>query len=55
MVKGVVFGITGLVTEPVKGGKKNGVKGAAVGVGKGLYGLVAKPITGTALLVGKSV
>ena len=53
--KGIVFGITGLVTEPYKGAKKQGAKGAAVGVGKGLFGLVAKPVVGTAGLVSNTV
>lgn len=53
--KGIVFGITGLVTQPYKGAKKSGAKGAAVGVGKGLIGLVAKPVAGTVGLVGCTV
>ena len=53
--KGIFFGITGLVTEPYKGAKKKGAKGAAVGVGKGLIGLVAKPVAGTVGLVGHTV
>ena len=55
LAKGIVFGITGLVTEPYKGAKEKGAKGAAVGVGKGLIGLVAKPIGGAVGLVGCSV
>ena len=53
--KGIVYGITGLVTEPYKGAKKKGAKGAAVGVGKGIIGLVAKPVAGTVGLVGCTV
>ena len=53
--KGIVFGITGVVTEPVKGGMKKGPKGAAVGLGKGFVGLFAKPIGGTVGLVGCTV
>ena len=53
--KGLFFGITGVVTEPYKGAKKKGAKGAAVGVGKGLIGLVAKPVAGTVGLVGCTV
>ena len=53
--KGIVFGITGLVTEPYKGAKAKGAKGAFVGVGKGLVGLVSKPVAGTVGLVGCTV
>ena len=53
--KGIIYGITGIVTEPYKGAKKKGAKGALVGVGKGLIGLVAKPIGGTVGLVGCTV
>ncbi len=55
LVKGIFDGVTGLVTEPYKGAKKKGVKGAAVGVGRGLMGLVAKPVGGTVGLVGCTV
>lgn len=53
--KGIFNGVAGLVTEPYKGAKKKGAKGAAVGVGKGLIGLVAKPIGGTVGFVGCTV
>lgn len=39
-------GITGVVYEPYKGMKKNGVKGGAIGVFKGVAGLVGRPIKG---------
>ena len=55
LAKGVVFGITGLVTKPYYGAKEGGAKGAAAGVGKGLVGLVAKPVGGTIGLVGCTV
>ena len=55
LVKGIFDGVTGLVTEPYKGAKKKGAKGAAVGVGRGLMGLVAKPVGGTVGLVGCTV
>lgn len=53
--KGIINGITGIVTEPYKGAKKKGAKGALVGVGKGLIGLVAKPVGGAVGLVGCTV
>lgn len=44
--KGLFGGITGLVTEPVKGAKQDGALGFMKGVGKGVVGLVAKPAAG---------
>jgi vacuolar protein sorting-associated protein 13A/C len=35
---GIYKGITGIVTEPIKGGKKDGALGVLKGVGKGLAG-----------------
>jgi hypothetical protein len=45
--KDVYHGVTGVVTEPVKGGKQGGFKGAMKGVGKGILGLFFKPMAGT--------
>ena len=53
--KGIFFGITGLVTEPYKGARKTGPKGFAAGIGKGLIGVVAKPVAGTVGLVGHTI
>jgi hypothetical protein len=39
-------GISGLVTQPFNGAKKNGVKGFLEGIGKGVSGLVLKPGAG---------
>ena len=50
-LKGIGSGIGGVVYEPYKGAKRNGVKGATIGVGKGIIGLVAKPVGGTFGLV----
>jgi len=43
---GVVSGITGIITEPVKEIQKRGAIGVVTGVGKGLSGLVTKPLAG---------
>jgi hypothetical protein len=43
---GLYDGITGVVTQPIKGAKEEGVIGFAKGVGKGIGGLVIKPIAG---------
>lgn len=40
---GFYDGISGLVTEPVKGHRKEGVVGALKGFGKGVGGLYLKP------------
>ena len=48
ILKGVFNGVTGIVTEPVKGGSKDGISGFAKGIGRGLIGVVAKPIGGVA-------
>jgi len=54
--KGLVFGlydgISGLVTEPVKGAKKEGALGALKGFGRGLGGMYWKPNAGLAGLLG---
>jgi hypothetical protein len=54
--KGFVFGlydgISGLVTEPVKGAKKEGALGALKGFGRGLGGIYWKPNAGIAGLLG---
>ena len=39
-------GISGLVTQPFNGAKKNGVRGFLEGIGKGVSGLVLKPGAG---------
>ena len=43
---GVWGGVTGLVSAPVRGVKKNGALGLFTGGLKGVVGLVAKPVTG---------
>ncbi|KYK63817.1 vacuolar protein sorting-associated protein, partial [Toxoplasma gondii TgCatPRC2] len=44
--KAVLGGITGLIEEPMKGATEEGVEGLLKGAGKGLLGLVVKPLTG---------
>ncbi|XP_077994048.1 intermembrane lipid transfer protein VPS13A-like isoform X3 [Glandiceps talaboti] len=46
LVMGFVEGVSGIVTQPVKGAKKEGAAGFFKGVGKGLVGVVAKPTGG---------
>ena len=49
--KGIMGGIAGVVTQPVKGAVNDGVGGFFKGVGKGLVGVVAKPVAGVFDLV----
>ncbi len=46
---GLFDGITGLVTQPVKGAQEGGVGGFFMGLGKGIGGAVCKPAAGKAL------
>lgn len=47
---GLYDGITGLVTQPVRGVMKNGFVGGVTGLGKGIGGVVCKPAAGKFLL-----
>jgi len=51
MLSKVFSAVAGVIVEPVKGAKRGGVKGGAVGFGKGMLGLVCKPVKGTIDLV----
>ena len=55
IIKGVVSGLAGVVMEPIKGAKHEGFKGATLGLGRGILGLVCKPVAGTLDLVSYSV
>jgi len=46
-----LFSCCRVISEPVKGAKKGGMRGGAVGLGKGILGLVCKPMKGTIDLV----
>ena len=39
-------GITGVVMKPIRGAKRDGVTGFVKGVGQGVVGLVAAPVSG---------
>ncbi|DBA04672.1 TPA: hypothetical protein N0F65_012255 [Lagenidium giganteum] len=51
--KSIAHGVAGLVKEPVRGAKRDGVKGFAKGVGRGTLQLVASPFVGTLGVVEK--
>ena len=46
---GLFDGITGLITQPMRGAEKEGGVGLIKGIGKGIGGLVLKPSSGKAL------
>jgi len=48
---GIYKGITGIVTQPIEGARKEGALGLVKGIGKGLVGVVLKPAIGTVDLV----
>lgn len=43
---GVTDGVIGVVSQPLKGAKEDGVGGLFKGIAKGLTGLVTKPVSG---------
>lgn len=43
---GLFDGISGLVTQPLKGAEKEGAGGLVKGFGKGIGGLITKPVAG---------
>ncbi|XP_043837889.1 vacuolar protein sorting-associated protein 13C [Dromiciops gliroides] len=45
-LKGIVGGVTGIITKPMEGAKKEGAAGFFKGIGKGLVGAVARPTGG---------
>lgn len=46
LVNGFLEGVTGVVKAPIRGAEKHGFEGFAKGIGKGLLGLLVKPIIG---------
>jgi Vacuolar-sorting-associated 13 protein C-terminal/SHR-binding domain of vacuolar-sorting associated protein 13/Autophagy-related protein C terminal domain len=46
LVRGVIEGVTGVVHAPLRGAEKRGLEGFAKGIGKGLLGLLVKPVIG---------
>lgn len=54
-IKELSYGVYGIVAEPYKGAKSKGFKGGAIGVGKGIAGLVSKPIKGGFNLIAQPI
>jgi len=46
LVRGFFDGVTGVVKAPIRGAERSGLEGFAKGVGKGLLGLLVKPMIG---------
>ena len=51
---GIIEGVSGVFEQPVRGAMEDGAAGFARGVGRGLVGVVTKPITGLAGLASKA-
>ena len=51
LVSGILEGVTGVVSKPIKGAERSGLEGFAKGVGKGLLGLIVKPGIGVTDLI----
>lgn len=51
MLTNMFSAVAGVIAEPVKGARQGGLKGGARGFGKGILGLVCKPVKGTIDLV----
>ncbi|XP_059076567.1 uncharacterized protein LOC131042467 isoform X2 [Cryptomeria japonica] len=52
--KGLIRGVTGIVTKPLEGAKSSGVEGFVQGVGKGIIGVAAQPMSGVLDLLSKT-
>lgn len=51
---GVVSGITGIITQPIQGAYNEGFTGLIKGVGVGMIGAVAKPLSSAMDLVAQT-
>lgn len=54
MAKGLFRGVTGILTKPIEGAKSSGVEGFVQGVGKGIIGAAAQPVSGVLDLLSKT-
>jgi hypothetical protein len=46
LLRGVWDGVSGVVRAPIRGAERHGMEGFAKGIGKGLLGLLVKPVIG---------
>lgn len=49
--QGVISALTGMVTKPMSGAKRDGVSGAMKGLARGAFGLIAQPVVGFTSLI----
>uniref|UniRef100_A0A2P2MAB1 Intermembrane lipid transfer protein VPS13-like C-terminal domain-containing protein n=1 Tax=Rhizophora mucronata TaxID=61149 RepID=A0A2P2MAB1_RHIMU len=54
LAKGLFRGVTGILTKPLEGAKTSGVEGFVQGVGKGIIGAAAQPVSGVLDLLSKT-
>lgn len=54
VAKGLFRGVTGMLTKPLEGAKSAGVEGFVQGVGKGIIGAAAQPVSGVLDLLSKT-
>ncbi|KAH8501006.1 hypothetical protein H0E87_016007 [Populus deltoides] len=54
LAKGLFRGVTGILTKPLEGAKNSGVEGFVQGVGKGIIGAAAQPVSGVLDLLSKT-
>jgi len=54
LAKGIFRGVTGILTKPIEGAKSSGVEGFVQGVGKGIIGAAAQPVSGVLDLLSKT-
>ncbi|XP_062108869.1 uncharacterized protein LOC133819601 isoform X1 [Humulus lupulus] len=54
LAKGLFRGVTGILTKPLEGAKTSGVEGFVQGVGRGLIGAAAQPVSGVLDLLSKT-
>lgn len=54
LAKGFLRGMTGILTKPLEGAKSSGVEGFVQGVGKGIIGAAAQPVSGVLDLLSKT-
>lgn len=54
MITNIFSAVAGVIAEPVVGALEGGIAGGAVGLGRGILGLVCKPVKGTIDLVCKT-
>ncbi|KAF6156508.1 hypothetical protein GIB67_011309 [Kingdonia uniflora] len=54
LAKGLFRGVTGILTKPLEGAKSSGVEGFVQGVGRGIIGAAAQPVSGVLDLLSKT-